>query len=205
MGQYYRPVILKKSWRKNDKPVAATLLCYDYRFEDGWGIGAKLMEHSYVGNALVEEMVGLLGTKFKGYPFVWVGDYADKKKVNGKNTDIYTAANRFIWKDIDGECEEKSSAYMNLWNTKHFYRNDFKYLVNYDRKEYCVIPKSDPENYVIHPLPLLTSSGNGRGGGDYGLSDKRVGRWAYNSIGATNDEKEIEGFKKISGFFKLDW
>lgn len=200
MGQYYRPVILKESWRKNQKPVAASLLCYDY----GW-VGAKLMEHSYVSNELVEDMVALLGTKYKGHPFVWVGDYADMKKVNGRNMDMYTEANHFIYKDYEGDWDKKSGAYKRLWRTKDWYRHDFTYLVNYDRKEYCVIPKRDPDNHVVHPLPLLTASGNGRGGGDYGLKDRRVGRWAYNRIGATSDVNELEGFKEIDGFFKLDW
>jgi len=199
MGQYYRPVILKHSWRNNKKPVAASLLCYDY----GW-MGAKLMEHSYVGNNLVGDMVALLGTKFKGHPFVWVGDYADGKKVCGKNADIYTEANHFIYNHYEGDDDSKSAAYKSLWKTKDWYRRDFKYLVNYDRKEYCRIPEPDPDNYVVHPLPLLTCSGNGRGGGDYRISDKRVGKWAYNRIGATNDVNEFEGFKEINGFFKLD-
>jgi hypothetical protein len=57
----------------------------------------------------------------------------------------------------------------------------------------------------VHPLPLLTCSGNGRGGGDYCLDDERVGIWAFDRIGITDDEAEIAGFKQISGEFELDW
>ena len=203
MGQYYRPVILKHTWKKNEKPVAATLLCYDYEV-GAFGIGAKLMEHSYVGNDLVEDMVALLGTKFKGYPFVWVGDYADAVEINGKGVDLYNLAGKFIYEDYNGESVKKRTTYKNLWASKDWYVHDFKYLVNYTKKEYCVIPPKSETDYVVHPLPLLTSSGNGRGGGDYGINDPRVGRWAFDKIGATNDSGELEGFTEIDGKFKLD-
>lgn len=200
MGQYFKPVILKHSWKNNKKPVAASLLCYDYK---GW-IGAKLMEHSYVGNDLVEDMVALLGTKFKGYPFVWVGDYADEVEINGKSADLYTLAGEFIYADYFGDSDKKRAAYKNLWVSKDWYIHGFKYLVNYTKKQYCVIPSKSKTDYVIHPLPLLTSSGNGRGGGDYEIEDSRVGTWAFDEIGATNDLGELEGFTEINGKFELD-
>jgi hypothetical protein len=83
----------------------------------------------------------------------------------------------------------------------------YKYLVNYTKKEYCTLPKYNPakDEYVLNPLPLLTADGNGRGGGDYRIEDARVGSWAYDSIGLTNDNNEIKGFKRISGKFKIDW
>lgn len=203
MGQYFKPVILKHTWKKNEKPVAATLLCYDYKV-DGFMIGAKLMEHSYVGNDLVEDMVALLGTRFKGYPFVWVGDYADEVEVNGKSVDLHTLADEFIYADYHGVSDEKSAAYKKLWASKDWYVHDFKYLVNYTKKEYCVIPPKSETDYVVHPLPLLTSSGNGRGGGDYRIEDSRIGTWAFDKIGATNDSGELEGFTEIDGKFELD-
>jgi hypothetical protein len=46
----------------------------------------------------------------------------------------------------------------------------------------------DKDGWQIHPLPLLTCEGNGRGGGDYGGNDQNlVGLWARNTISVSND------------------
>ena len=42
MGQYYKPIFLSE----NNKPVLS-VTCYDF------GVGAKLMEHSWMGNSFV--------------------------------------------------------------------------------------------------------------------------------------------------------
>ena len=213
MGQYYRPSILKKNWKTAKQPVAASLLCYDY------GNGAKLMEHSYIGNSLVRSMEYLLANMFKGYPFVWCGDYADEVTTRTGEHDVYTDANRAIFKDHDGDSDTRRNKYNALcesiprmpewvegkkWNpyeTIPYY----KYLVNYTKKEYCVMPYNKSGEWQVNPLPLLTCNGNGRGGGDYGIEDKRVGSWAFDRIGLTNSKKEVKGFKVIDGFFKLDY
>lgn len=213
MGQYYNPSILKKNWKTANNPVRVALKCYDF------GNGAKLMEHSYIGNNFVRSIEFLLANTFKGNPFVWVGDYADEVETRTGTHDIYTDANRFIYEDYDNpNNDNKSKAYDALmgtipampewkegqvWNpyeTIPYY----KYLVNYSKKEYCIIPKNE-EEYQVHPLPLLTCSGNGRGGGDYHLEDSRIGMWAYDKIGITNDKAEIENFEEIDGFFELDY
>lgn len=203
MGQYYRPTVLKHTWKTNKKPVKASLLCYDYN-DGGWFIGAKLMEHSYVGNPLVQDMEELLATKYKGYPFVWVGDYADDVEINGEEKSIYVEADKFIYKDYDSDSSEKSSSYLSLKRELKHEKHNYKYLFNKTKKQYCVIPESIEGKYVIHPLPLLTASGNGRGGGDYRIEDERVGSWAFDKIGATDDPQDFAGFDKIDGFFKLD-
>ncbi len=204
MGQYFRPTVLKHTWKKNRKPVKASLLCYDYK-DGGWFIGAKLMEHSYVGNPLVQDMEELIATKYKGYPFAWVGDYSDTVEINGESVDLYTEANKFIYKDYDSDSEEKSSRYLSLKRELNHEKHHYKYLFNKTKKQYCVIPEKNEKEYVIHPLPLLTAYGNGRGGGDYGIEDERVGSWAFDKIGATDDPQDFAGFDEISGFFKLDW
>lgn len=87
-----------------------------------------------------------------------------------------------------------------------------RYFVNHDRGEFVDIThceKSvtdwDPEGSVIHPLPLLTCEGNGRGGGDYHSyattegfemvervmpGQEFVGLWARDHIQATNTAPE---------------
>ena len=71
--------------RKNHKlatksnPCLASLSPFDF------GNSEKLMEHSYIGNSYVEAVMSLISdnSDLYGYPFAWVGDYADE--VNGKN------------------------------------------------------------------------------------------------------------------------
>jgi len=197
MGQYYNPSILKKNWKQAKNPVKVALNCYDY------GNGAKLMEHSYVGNRFVNAVEYLLANQYKGYPFVWVGDYADKVSTNTGEHDIYDDAEHFTYNDETGS--EYSKKYEKLRASIPDEVHHYKYVVNYTKKQYCIIPEKKEGVWQVHPLPLLTCNGNGRGGGDYRLDDERVGTWAFNRIGITNDESEIVGFKEISGFFELDW
>jgi hypothetical protein len=197
MGQYYNPSILKKNWKQAKNPVLASLKCYDYNN------GAKLMEHSYVGNGFVNAVEDLLANDYKGYPFVWIGDYADNVTTNTGEHNIYNDANSFIYKDRN--CSENTKKYKELRASIPDEIHHYKYLINYTKKEYCIIPEKKEGVWQVHPLPLLTCNGNGRGGGDYHLDDERVGIWAFNRIGITNDKREIVGFKEINGFFELDW
>ena len=177
------------------------------------------MEHSYIGNDFVRSVEFLLANAFNGYPFVWCGDYADPVTTRTGEHDIYADAGHYLYEDYDSpNNSNKSKAYEALkdtipampewkegtpWNpyeTIPYY----KYLVNYSKKQYCIIPKNK-KGYQVHPLPLLTCSGNGRGGGDYHLEDSRIGMWAYDKIGITNDKKCIKDFEKIDGFFEMDY
>lgn len=197
MGQYYRPCILKKDYKTSkSNPVDVTLVSWD--FMDG----AKLMEHSYVGNWFVSAMCDLLSQeKYFGRPFVWCGDYADEVEVNGVSTDIYEMASEKRDKQIGDLAKEYN---------KKFEENGvptFGYVVNLTKKEYCTIPKHRDNELTIHPLPILCSSGNGRGGGDFDSvieNDERIGSWAFDEIGITNDIEKYKDFKKIDGAFKED-
>ena len=55
MGQYYRPSILKVNHKLAKNPVEATLRSWDFQN------GAKLMEHSWIGNSLVNAFIHLIG------------------------------------------------------------------------------------------------------------------------------------------------
>jgi len=199
MGQYYNPSILKKNWKQAKNPVEASLKCYDY------DNGAKLMEHSYVGNRFVNAIERLLANYYKGYPFVWIGDYADNVTTKTGEHSIYDDANNFMYKYENGSLESETKKYKELKAGLSGELRHYKYLVNYTKKQYCIIPERKEGVWKVHPLPLLTCSGNGRGGGDYRIDDERVGIWAFDRIGITDDEAEIAGFKQISGEFELDW
>jgi hypothetical protein len=56
----------------------------------------------------------------------------------------------------------------------------------------------DGDGWRIHPLPLLTCEGNGRGGGDYRGESDLVGRWSRDLISVEPVLAELEGYKEIT-------
>ena len=166
MGQYYKIFMCKED---GSEPRAYT--SYDYNN------GAKLMEHAYYGNEFVEVALSQIADN-NGEPLRiwWVGDYAtvedipeEKKKYNP----IFNA-----W---TSQCDSK-------FNPTPFDYEKQRYLVNVSTHEYIDLMSVYEQNKVsgwtgsIHPLPLLTAVGNGRGGGDYhgesATNKKSVGIWA---------------------------
>lgn len=176
MGQYYRPYL------KNEKIgnlVYATYIDGDYMM-------AKLMEHSWLRNPFVNAICGkIYKTPTK---VVWVGDYANEP---GDDKTVYEMAwgeeSPFVRKDLK----------------KSDFNIDDKYLVNYTKKQYIDMQKyidtADGSEWIIHPLPLLTVVGNGRGGGDYrGITD--VGTWAGDLLAF--EDNVPEGFDLLDTFFE---
>lgn len=210
MGQYYNPSILKKNWKQAKNPVEVSLKCYDF------GNGAKLMEHSYVGNRFVEANMYLLGEDYFGHPFVWCGDYADSVTTNTGEHNIWNDAENFMYEDKNGEYVD-TRAYKKLVESlpKAEDMPQYKYIVNLTKKQIAEIPESKEDEWTVHPLPLLTCAGNSLGGGDYRLAndeydyskDKRIGSWAFDKIGAANDVTEYlkRGYKVIDNYFPIDW
>jgi len=126
--------------------------------------GMKLVEHSYIGNnfmKVVENVIGPTGMFYKSR-IVWAGDYADNEPDSEKN--LYSM------------CEDKSPFVYSEPIVS------YTYIVNHTKKVY--IKKSGG----IHPLPILTAEGNGRGGGDYtGPNMDIVGTWARDVISMENE------------------
>lgn len=203
MGQYYRGVVLGKTTKRVKRIIVKqAYCCYAH------GNGAKLMEHSYVGNWYVKAYEQALANDYYGYPFVWVGDYADEMF----NTDVYSKAHEYIDNVIKRNAKKKGY-YLNGFVFEKLYKNGdiekadesdfvekvitkdnadkvdtFKYIINLDKKEAVAIPEYKEDEWTIHPLPLLCASGNGRGGGDYhGINEDMVGAWAYDRIGLDNE------------------
>jgi len=195
MGQYYKPIVLETITKKNGQSALrprAFILAHDihYRFKnyaDKWCttyVGLKLLEHSYMKNHMCQRVEALLmpGGDWYKQPIVWAGDYADTE------TDT-----RYNWLDKDGDIRE---AGVNLYS---FGTDElkiipkakkipaaFKYILNHDTKQFVdktKVPKTD--GWQLHPLPLLTCEGNGRGGGgDYCNEDEFpiIGTWARHRI-----------------------
>ena len=182
MGQYYKPCVLKKNYKNVKQPVISGLYSYEF------GNGLKLMEHSWVGNNFVRAAMQLIAI-YKAHPFVWCGDYADERFTDkdGNKRNAYEISHTITPEELQSMVE------------KNGIEDDYKYIVNYTKREYIEIPENN-DDWVIHPLPLLCADGNHRGGGDYyGLNEDKVGIWAYDRLGVTNKRPH---YKKIKVEFK---
>lgn len=167
MGQYYHPTNINKM---------EGLSAHDFNN------GLKLMEHSWLKNDMVKFVEYLLSEGMPWYKcrLVWAGDYADEPEELINNKSIYEQSDT----DWDWENLYKESKESNI---------EIRFIVNETKKIY--IDKKDlkesEDGWIIHPLPLLTAMGNGRGGGDFNKEDSRVGLWAKDIIFTTNNLKDI--------------
>lgn len=181
MGQYFKPVIIDK---KDSKKVVASLHTHDLN------CGAKLMEHSYVGNIFINTFATLINNedgKYKGFPMAWAGDYAD---------------------EVDGKYNHWDIARINNTDedVKSLKANEYRYFINKTKKEFVDIedcPKK--EGMKVHPLPILTALGNGRSH-DYDPKEgelKFIGSWAMDVIVSSNKCPNEKTYKRIKPNFHL--
>ena len=206
MGQYYKAIFLTE----NNKPLAS-VSSYDF------GSGAKLMEHSWMKNPFVRFVERQL--MVAPQRVVWGGDYADHEdpttlspmeiKLLADDDSEYTntdkikenGANLYDLSDLVGKLTHDE-------NNKNKYEHDYtsvaplkvKYLINHDKKQFVDKSKTpkDADGWQIHPLPLLTCEGNGRGGGDYRGESPLIGMWARNKISVATKKSDIpKGFEEI--------
>lgn len=208
MGQYYRPVIVTenkthifKNWLRTIDGTS------DYQ-------GAKITEHSWIGNHWVDSVLSRLYNKQARV--MWVGDYTERKPVISAddtvtpisaveyyNTSQAALARQGINATIHGSVKQRKTDYK--W--------DDKFIVNLSRKEYLNMHEyilrststaTDWEGWCIHPLPLLTSTGGDQGGGDYHSSfidAYYVGRWAFDLITVTKVEPDTNEYTKLNVTF----
>ena len=152
------------------------------------------MEHSYVGNNFVSTFASQLINSPKRV--VWAGDYADAEKgTEGKG---YEGRGENLYDFATDENKIKPKEVKPMYDK-------YPYLVNHTKKEIVNInrmPKND--GWEIHPLPLLTCEGNGRGGGDYrgNIGAKFIGSWARDLISL--EAKKPKGYKLIKPNFIED-
>ena len=154
----------------------------------------KLMEHSYINNESVSsvEMLLVEGGRWHKDRIVWGGDYGEME----------------LWSVL---YEDKAADWTELKSLIEVIPDKYRYVVNYDTKEYVDKQNTTPEftqysngetqEISIHPMPLLLADGNGGGGGDYHGSDMNlVGSWKGNRIGIL--EEVPENFTKLNYRFK---
>lgn len=238
MGQYYRPVVTQKDittifynrtalLTEEDKVQQARNPYYNYH-------GLKITEHSWWENSFVKGVIGRLYNK-KGR-LAWIGDYSDDEVFSNDNVptplsprELY-AGNMFARKP-DGSFAKDERGYVieleneplpsNIKKYKGLlrYNPNFtlnnKVIINLTRKEYvecnAYYKRSiDDDGWCLNPLPLLTSTGGDRGGGDYHSScicANEVGRWAYDEIiikdsnPARISKLEKDGFVELKVIF----
>lgn len=173
MGQYYHPCILRERYTRCKKhPILFSICSWDF------GNGAKLMEHSYIGNHFVNAVMVALADIYNGQPFAWVGDYADEV---GKNQlDLYSIASEISDESLDN---------YRKWYDHKEEKAQYRYMLNYTKHQYIVMPPFKSGVWQIHPLPILCATSNGRGGGDYygEIHKDDVGTWAFNRIGFADE------------------
>jgi len=198
MGQYWKPVSIDKM---------------EYLYSHDFDTGLKLMEHSYIGNNFVEAVERLLSLNGAWYRtrFCWAGDYMDEglfvppdsltyvcdgeeynhtlySYVNEKGKNVVEGAENINRSDYD---KAKSKAKELTDKFLSGLPKAGKFLVNHTKKLCLDLSKergtgekwNNGKSIVIHPLPLLTCSGNGRGGGDFRAEENElVGSWAGDVI-----------------------
>lgn len=176
MGQYYKPISLESK---------------EYLYTHDYGCGLKLMEHSYIGNEVMNTVESLLipGGAWYKTPIVWAGDYADAEPGYGEGKDgpnLYSLAGRD--KKIQPPSERVDEKY--------------RYLTNHTKRLVIdlITIKPDEEGWQIHPLSLFTAEGNGRGGGDFHGKDNRIGTWARDILSL--EDHICEGYQFQDGQFK---
>ena len=183
MGQYWKSVCLDT--KEQMEP---------HKYDNG----AKIMEHSWLKNNFVQAVEGMLTPKGKWWQkkLVWAGDYmddniyidpADLLKVKQKIFDEYHETYPEQYPDVESTGANLyyvSDEMFKEVRPAHIDMESYPFIVNYDENQY--VDKRDcPDNngWIIHPLPLLTCSGNGRGGGDYHQGNGFIGIWAGDRIG----------------------
>lgn len=192
MGQYYKPVSLdSEEW------------IYSHEYDSG----LKLMEHSWRPNPFVNAVVNLLAPGGEWYKdkIVWAGDYGDDGLfLDNREPKSYIAEHN------DEEYEYNLYGYADDYFEKikpapGNYNPELRYLCNHDLGEFVDLEECpDIDGWIVHPLPLLTSNGNGRGGGDYRHhhGEEYVGSWAGNHISMECDYPD--GYEEIYPDFKED-
>ena len=197
MGQYYQIIILaEKPSNDEEEPgnqqteiIRLALNPHNYMQ------GAKIMEHSYIGNdfvSLAEYMLSPLGMFYKSR-LVWAGDYANTEPATGQNLYHMKHAPQLLF-----SC------------SKDFRATDYRYIVNHTKREFVDKQRcserygDDYDGLIIHPLPLLVSEGNGLGGGDYfGTGNHNCGLWARDIISLERTRPLFEeGFTEFITKFK---
>jgi hypothetical protein len=193
MGQYWKPIMIENmEW------------VYSHDYDNG----LKLMEHSWIGNNFVGVVMKLLskGEKWYKKPIVWCGDYFSEE---GEENYYDKADDNLKIMPVFSMKESEQVKCVLVNHTKKEYviisPEDFKKSTKVKaqaKKMLKVIEGNEEREWKIHPLPLLTALGNGRGGGDFRGENDMIGYWARDILSV---EKEIpKGYAELNVEFRED-
>ena len=170
-----------------------------------YGNGLKLMEHSWVGNKYVGVVMKLLSEGGDWYktPLVWCGDYfsneGEENYYNKATDDTKIKPSKYLT-----EKQQLKSIIVNHTKKEYVFvsEEDFKGLTDIKKAKKMLVVIEEQHDWEVHPLPLLTALGNGRGD-DYNGSDQdKVGYWARDIISV---ETVIpEGYMELKVNFRID-
>lgn len=207
MGQYYKAYVSNEEGHKVFCPQNAVYMTkngiedstkignpsWEDRGPNSWGYnfsGLKLMEHSWLNNDFVNGVLEAIWDKPAWV--AWVGDYAD----DIDDFDEYYTED--VYKILWGGSETRELPFAEV-PTIH----EAGFIVNHDKRQYIdlyryakaagFLPNWDEDRtWAIHPLPLLTVIGNGRGGGDYhGINMNMVGSWSMDLLEFTEEKPTL--------------
>lgn len=213
MGQYYNIIFLSE---KQDGRTETIRAWFTPTFR-------KLMEHSYLDEDFLQFIEFLLsrGGLFYRTRIVWAGDYADPDEHYEK---VLTKEEALKILEMDSDAEDELEPTPNLYQMCQDDNCGFmlqralmevmqskigkklnSFLVNHTKKQFVHMRKDGQPNDGIHPLPLLVSEGNGRGGGDYiGRHQELCGTWSRDVISV--EESIPEDYTElVCDFFEEDF
>lgn len=169
-----------------------------------YGCGLHLMEHAFVGSSYVDAVASTLVNKPQW--LIWFGDYSEpNEKVNLDEVAFAKAdkaAHSTPHSPVAINETIKNNNYFLINHSKKLFLDMAKYIKNAPR----AYNNNIEPNPIIHPLPLLTASSNGKWDGDYRPTTKYA--WSYSAVGSwCNDLIEIsdtpyDGFKEIMIYFQ---
>jgi hypothetical protein len=161
MGQYFKPTCIEK---------------FEAVSSHDFGQPSKLTETAWLENKYIHAVEKLLAPKGRWHKthFCWAGDYTEaklflpdhvpEKDEKGYDINIYNYEGMTNIKPESGDYGRRGKFLVN--HTKHSY-------INLKKETAC-----DGDGWIIHPLPILTATSNGQGGGDYhGCHMNIVGCW----------------------------
>lgn len=149
--------------------------------------GMKLMEHSWLANDFVNGVVEAIWCD--PCRVAWVGDYAD-----GRDRLYTEEVGAAVWGEgglPDGRFGQVPEAHKDGYLV-NLTRSRFVDLAEYAEAATYKPKWASEGGWCIHPLPILTAIGNGKGGGDYhGACMDMVGAWAMDEIMYTTDRGDV--------------
>ena len=194
MGQYYKTLLI------SENGSVAMLNPRDFDF------GSKLTENSWIGNDYVNAALCLL--QDNPLRVAWIGDYSYdpyEGEYAGIPEEQFLRFYKMAWgnealqpippsffdkQKLDNICTLKTNRKFIINHTKKQFIHMGEYIAqnSYEEKglfENGEYNESAVETWCVHPLPILTACGNGRGNGDYAEWQPdfaNVGTWAFDLI-----------------------